>query len=91
MKPSNLNTIFYDKNSKRLYLQLMKPSKILSKEKIELKKNELFTNHKNLTFELNGKKHTIVESWQSNHFVNDKSFLMNFRSPVGTWFIGLTI
>ena len=90
MKASNLNEYYFDKNSKRLYLQLMKPTKKVTKEQIETKKLDLFRKNRKLTFEVDGKKMTIVESWQSEHFTKDKSFLMNFRSPVGSWFIGLS-
>jgi hypothetical protein len=91
MNPSNLNRYYFDENTNRLYLELIKPSKDITKQQIESKKLDLFRKNQNLTFQMEGKKMTIVESWQSEHFTKDKSFQMNFRSPVGSWFIGLAI
>jgi hypothetical protein len=91
MNPSNLNRYYFDEKTNRLYLELMKPSKDITKRQIELKKTDLFRKNLSLTFQMEGKKYTIVESWQSEHFTKDKSFQMNFRSPVGSWFIGLAV
>jgi hypothetical protein len=91
MNPSNLNQCYFDQKTERLYLELMKPSKDITKQQIELKKTDLFRKNLSLTFQMEGKKYTIVESWQSEHFTKDKSFQMKFRSPVGSWFIGLAV
>jgi hypothetical protein len=91
MNPSNLNRYYFDEKTERLYLELMKPSKDITKRQIELKKINLFRKNLSLTFQMEGKKYTIVESWQSEHFTKDKSFNMDFRSPVGSWFIGLAV